>query len=177
LTSLFFEFSTEIELMMKYRPLVLSLFLIFLCLALGCGPSGKGLKVEYVEGVLTLDGTPTAGVFVTFVPAEKDAGLEAAGGLTDANGLYKLTSINGDIDKGALAGKYKVTVSKISTEDFLNEDGTYKPGAPKDSSGQLMATKETQLMPKQYLTAKSSPLEVTVESGVKNTMNLELKGN
>ena len=161
---------------MKYRLLVISLVFVLFALVLGCTKPGKGLKVEYVEGVLTLDGTPTPGVFVTFEPAEKDSGLEAAGGVTDANGVYKLTSINGDIDKGALAGKYKVTVSKIKTEDFLNEDGTYKPGAPRDSSGQLMATRETQLMPKQYLNPKMTPLEKTVEVG-KNKIDLELTSN
>ena len=159
---------------MKYRSFVLSLVLMMFVLVLGCTKPGKGLKVEYVEGVLTLDGTPTAGVTVTFLPEDKSAGLEAAGGITDALGVYKLTSNNGDIDKGALAGKYKVIVSKTSSEDFTNEDGTFKPGAPRDSLGQPMAVKETQLMPKKYLTSKSTPLDATVEAGVKNTINLEV---
>ena len=160
---------------MKYRPFVLLSVMISVCMVMGCPKTGKGLKVEYVEGILTVDGTPTAGVFVTFLPESDSTGLEAAGGITDDQGVYKLTSNNGDIDKGALAGKYKVTVSKITSEDFLNEDGTFKPGAPRDSSGQLMGTKETQLMPKNYLTSRTTPLEATVEAGVKNTINLEVK--
>ena len=130
--------------------------------------------MDYVEGLLTVDGAPMAGVHVSFNPLDKkDTTIEPVGGMTDAKGMYKLTSINGDNDKGALAGKYKVTVSKIESEDFLNEDGTFKPGAPKDpSSGELMATKTTQLMPKKYTDIKTTPLEATVETGVKNTINL-----
>ena len=159
---------------MKYRLFVLSLVLISACMVMGCPKAGKGLKVEYVEGILTVDGTPTAGVIVTFLPVDKSAGLEAAGGITDDKGVYKLTSNNGDIDKGALAGKYKVIVSKITAESFVNEDGSYKPGAPKDPLGQPMSLKETQLMPKKYVASRTTPLEFTVETGVKNTINLEL---
>ena len=37
-----------------------------------------------------------------------------------------------------------------------------------------MAVKETQLMPKKYLSSRKTPLDATVEAGIKNTIDLEV---
>ena len=150
------------------------LFVLVLgCMTMGCKPAGKGLKVEYVEGKVTLDGTEVEGAFITFYPTGTTG--ESAGGVSGPQGIYKLTSENGDIDKGALAGSYKVTVRKVESKNFLNDDGTFAPGAPIDpATGQKLGTKQTNLLPVQYSFQNKTPLNVTVAPG-KNTINLELK--
>jgi hypothetical protein len=57
----------------------------------GCGGSTDQPELGDVSGVVTLDGTPVAGVNVVFKP---DAG-RAAGGNTDAEGRYTLQYLDG----------------------------------------------------------------------------------
>jgi hypothetical protein len=79
-------------------------------LALGCGGSKK---LAPVSGVVTLDGKPLAGAYVSFEPAENDNGPNKApttsAGTTDENGAYSLKAVTGE--KGALAGKHTVRIS------------------------------------------------------------------
>ena len=134
----------------------------------GCGPKGHGLKVEYVEGVVTLDGQPLEGASVTFVPKTEGGKEETASGHTNKSGVYKLSSVNGDAEKGAVAGDYVVNVSKIKVED------------PKEGMSYEQATmstkvvKQVQLLHKDYQDRKNSPLSFTVKPG-KNKIDLELK--
>ncbi|MCL2347142.1 MAG: hypothetical protein FWC50_02655 [Planctomycetaceae bacterium] len=134
----------------------------------GCGPKGRGLKVEYVEGVVTLDGQPLEGASVTFIPKAEGGKEESASGYSHAGGAYKLSSINGDPEKGAVAGDYVVNVSKVKVED---------PKAGMSYEQATMSTavvKQTQLLPKVYQDRKNSPLSFTVKPG-KNKFDLELK--
>ena len=149
----------------------ISLGLVFLLIGIvGCRPIGKGLKVEYVEGVVTLDGEPIPKASVTFVPITETEGAEAAGGYTNEQGVYKLTSGNGDAEKGALAGEYRVMVSKIDAKD-LTEGREY--GA---STGYNVTWSQTQLLPTIYQDRNNTPLKVTVKKG-KNKIPLELTKN
>ena len=75
----------------------------------GCGP--KGPDVQFVEGVVTLDGKPLDGAAVAFVPVDK-AGISAAG-KTDADGRFRLNATQGKkYGKGTVVGEYVVTVTK-----------------------------------------------------------------
>jgi len=149
----------------------ISLGLILLVVGMvGCGHRGKGLKVEYVEGVITLDGEPVPKASVTFIPLTETEGAEAAGGYSNDQGVYKLTSGNGDAEKGALAGEYRVLVSKIEAKD-LTEGREY--GA---STGYSVTWSQTQLLPTIYQSRDKSPLTATVKKG-KNKIPLELKKN
>ena len=134
----------------------------------GCGPKGHGLKVEYVEGVVTLDDQPLEGASVTFVPKTEGGKEESASGYTNESGMYKLSSMNGDPEKGAVAGDYVVNVSKVKVVD---------PKAGMSYEQATMSTavvKQTQLLPTIYQDRKNSPLSFTVNPG-KNKINLELK--
>src|SRR5436309_14322534 len=76
--------------------------------AIGCG----GAKPVKVEGTVTLDGQAVQGATVIFYP---DNGGPQASGLTDADGVFHLTTFNtGD---GAIPGTHKVTVTKQKTKD------------------------------------------------------------
>ncbi len=78
-------------------------------LSVGCSP--KELKTDYVEGVVTMNGSPVEGATVTFSPK---GGGPTALGKTDATGKYTLSSLQGGgVGKGALAGDYVVTIVKF----------------------------------------------------------------
>jgi len=71
-----------------------------------------------VSGTVTLDGKPLSDANVTFVP-ETQAGFKGAIGRTDASGKYELnTDIGaGKSSKGAIPGRYRVTVSRLVKPD------------------------------------------------------------
>ena len=80
--------------------------------ACGCG-GVDGPDVEYVEGVVTLDSKPIEGVTVGFSPTKADSGTPATG-MTDANGVFKLTATGGGAaEKGTSVGEYNVSFFKI----------------------------------------------------------------
>src|SRR5260221_14392049 len=81
----------------------IGLFLIIV--GIGCSGSKKTVKVE---GVVRVDGKPTADVLVQFISQEK--GGHDANGSTDENGVFHLTTFN--TNDGALPGSYKVIVAK-----------------------------------------------------------------
>lgn len=149
---------------------ILSLFLIgsLLLMVVGCGPKGRDLKVEYVEGVITLDGQPLASAAVTFRPKNEGGKEEAASGYTNTSGVYKLSSMNGDPEKGAIEGEYVVTVSKIEVHD-PTAGMSYDEAT---TSGLQVTQKE--LLPTVYQDRKNTPLSATVNKG-KNKIDLELK--
>ena len=136
----------------------------------GCGPRGKGLRVEFVEGVVTLNGQPVAGASIMFSPATPGGPTEAAGGSSNASGVYRLSSMNGDPERGAVAGDYIVTVSKIEVTD---------PDAGKSYEEQTQSTAvliTRHLLPEIYLDNARTPLRATVSRG-RNTIDLELLSN
>jgi hypothetical protein len=141
-----------------------------LCVILtGCSPSGSRIKTEYVEGTVSVDGTPLPEATITFSPAAE--GGESASGYSDTNGKYTLSSTNGDTGKGAVAGDYKVTVSKVAVTVLEKGD----PKAKKDPrTGEELLTQTEQLAHNVYLKADTTPLKVTVAKG-KNKLDLELK--
>jgi len=77
-------------------------------LACGCG---DGPKVAQVSGVVTLDGKPYPNAVVTFQPqggnTADGAGMGSTG-LTDEQGRYSLTTIDGR--GGAVVGKHRVRI-------------------------------------------------------------------
>ena len=83
---------------------VVVLALVFVC---GCGAT----QTQPVSGIVTMDEKPLAGVSVIFAPAE--GGRRNSVGKTDETGAYSL--VYTVRDKGAIAGKYKVLISKRKT--------------------------------------------------------------
>jgi len=80
--------------------------------AVGCG-GPRGPKVEYVEGIVTLDGSPVEGASVGYSPVTRTVGLPAAG-KTDAKGRYLLTAVSGGKQgAGTAIGDYAVSITKL----------------------------------------------------------------
>jgi len=138
----------------------------------GCGGTkSRGLKVEYVEGVVTLDGQPVPGASVIFHPVTPGGLTEPAGGYTNANGVYKLSSTNGDPERGAVAGDYVVTVEKIEIID---------PNMARSYDEQVMLPSlpitEKHIVAEVYRVPATTPLKFTVTPG-RNKIDLELKSS
>ncbi len=84
---------------------------------LGCGqasPEGK-LSLVPVKGRITVGQTPLADAQVAFhIDGQAPEGYVGSGAKTDAQGFFELTV---GPRKGAVPGKYKVTVSKLAKPD------------------------------------------------------------
>lgn len=140
---------------------------VFLCCILMTGCSGPSkAPMEYVEGVVTLDGTPVEKAFVTFSPKTPGTG-EGASGYTDARGVYKLSSGSGAPEKGTTPGEYTITVTKYESVPL--------PKPQRSDSGDDMITHTSKnVLPKVYEKQKTSTLSATVQKG-SNKIDLELK--
>lgn len=133
----------------------------------GCGSSTNPNRpaVHPVVGVVTYQQQPVEGATVLF-HAQGDT--PAATAVTDARGRYRLRTF--DPADGAVAGSYKVTISKYQLADEqqfeddnaleLAEDGR-EPEPPKA------------LLPQQYETADRTDLIAEVVQG-KNELNFDL---
>lgn len=132
--------------------------------SLGCSSSGP--SVQYVEGVVTLNGQPIEGVNVSFSPVDAKEGLGAVG-TTDASGEFKLTAIpNGKSDAGAAEGEYFVTFSKMTGNDPNAAMTTDDPNYGKmPESGKSEPIKFERVVPEIYENPATSGFKVKVQPG------------
>ncbi len=143
----------------------LGLCLLALIGLLGCGDSG-GPSVQYVEGLVTLDGAPIEGVSVSFSPVKPDAGTPAVG-TTDAKGVFRLTAVQGGKPGGGTGvGEYQVTFSKIKAGGLSSVTSSTDPNYGKeDLTQRRQATQAEYIVPQKYGTAATSGFKVTVKPG------------
>jgi hypothetical protein len=130
--------------------------------AAGCGGGGKsasGPKTYPVSGVVTQGGKPVEGATLLFVSTD---GKKSATGKTDSSGRYTLTTTkSGD---GAVAGQYKVAITKFDTGGTGAVDMSDPNYAPPDPSKPAPVAKN--LLPEKYAKPDTSGLTATVkESG------------
>ncbi len=118
---------------------------------------------------------------VTFVP---DNGERQASGLTDADGVFHLTTFNtGD---GALAGTHKVTVEKSPTQSDAGgvpktEDPEAMRKAMEDFSKNAQKDKDknkTKIspLPPEYAKVDTTPLKYTIPYSGQIKIELKSKG-
>ena len=114
---------------MRFTTFYIALIFILPLLA-GCAEDNP-FGTVYVEGTVTLDGTPIQEVSVTFIPVD---GELSAGGITDINGKFTLTTGGAPSGSGAKPGTYNVAFSKIEVEGAgLSEEeymAKYRGGTP-----------------------------------------------
>jgi hypothetical protein len=90
----------------------------------GCGGKYKPVPVE---GIVTLDGKPVEAATVLFF-REGGAGRPASG-LTDAQGIFHMTTFRED--DGALPGDYRVVVTKSPGREAPTDE---RPGEDKEAA-------------------------------------------
>jgi hypothetical protein len=109
-----------------------------------------------------LDGEPTDGISVTFSPVNPGEG-HAAGGVTNAQGKFELTTGGIAIGRGAVPGTYNVFFSKL------------KDVTPTPPPGEALLVTVINILPQKYKSAQTSGIEpVTVVEKGKNEFRFEL---
>lgn len=124
------------------KPSCSLLLIAFIIISVGCD---RGLQLGPAEGTVTLDGQPMEGASVIFTHVE---GGPAATGSTDAQGRFKLRSVNRE---GAKVGEHKVTITKKETLNL----GPFGPTSPE-------GIKIIWHVPEKYSKAETSGLTATV---------------
>ncbi|MDR2761365.1 MAG: Ig-like domain-containing protein [Planctomycetaceae bacterium] len=144
------------------------IFLVLACFVLltGCGKRSP-YDTVFVTGTVLVDGTPMQGISIIFNPVNPDEG-HAAGGMTDANGKYKLTTAGLDIGGGAVAGTYNVTFRKI---EIVGNDLSWEEQIVKYPNGLPVIYH----VPQKYGDQGTSGIEsVTIEKNKKNVFDFNL---
>ena len=164
----------KIGICMSYRHCVVAValgaMLFVVCALTGCG--SRGPRVEFVEGIVLLDGEPIDNATVIFIPdggsVDTPSGL-AAVGRTVADGTFHLNATAGArAGAGTSIGAYIVTVAKQEGPPIPEPDASgYLPPAPPN-----MEVRD--VIPKIYGSATTSPLRVDVIAG-KNQFRFELE--
>ncbi|MDR1270886.1 MAG: carboxypeptidase-like regulatory domain-containing protein [Planctomycetaceae bacterium] len=134
---------------------------------LGCKQSIY-VSTEMVEGTVTLDGVPVSDAEVTFYPVQLGIGISAMG-RTDTNGVYRLSSMKGEPEKGTVLGDYNITVSKYVTKEI--EKPYFDP-----KQDAVIKFESKEIIPLAYTDVETSPLMTTVTKG-KNVIDLKLDSN
>jgi len=134
----------------------------------GCGGGTDKWTAERpkpfpAQGTVLLDKRPVEGATVVFQP---DDNKHAATGMTNADGVFHLQTYEpGD---GAVPGKYKVTVTKVTvTSTTASEQSS--------TSGASAAPKSEWVTPKKYSLATSSGLTADVTEGGENKFSFDLQ--
>ena len=147
---------------------VICIFCIALLMPLSGCPGG--LKVNYVEGVVKHDGATLEGATVTFTPKAEGTGMMASG-TTGANGVYKLTVLQGGTkDKGTAEGEYMVSITKKTTDPIRMDPPP--PAYPNSAKVPVYG----HVFPKKYTNPNTSELTATVKSGKNLNIDFELTG-
>ena len=156
-------------------------FLILGCLGVsffGCGQS-SGPNVQYVHGVITLDGAPIEGAAVFFSP-EDSSGIGASG-MTQSDGSFTLNAQAAKPGAGTVVGEYAVTVSKVEMLEFPDideDDPRYGTAEQERLEEAASRAKPKVIVPEKYNTPESSPLHAEVVSGMNEfKFDLVSKGN
>jgi len=141
----------------------------------GCSPGTQRPPTYRVTGTVTMKGQPLEGATVAFVPAE-GASHEAATGITDAAGKFKLsTFLAGD---GAQEGEYRIKVSKSDVKKPTKEEQDKYISMEEEQKIQFGDEKPTppakNKLPKKYASEATSGFTYAVKKGA-NTVELKLE--
>ena len=158
-----------------------------LLVACGCQKGPKTPPTYPVSGKVTYKGEPVEGATVSFLPSAE--GGQAASGVTDASGQYKLTSFKKD--DGAVAGQYKVAIAKYKDEpaeeeaaggsaaggddsEEYPEDYTEPVGGAEGDDEDTGGEAES-LLPAKYADPNASGLQATVTEQGPNNFDFALE--
>ncbi|MDR2439247.1 MAG: carboxypeptidase-like regulatory domain-containing protein [Planctomycetaceae bacterium] len=143
------------------------LYCLFVLFNLTSCSNNDGPQTEYVEGNVTFNGQPLPKALVVFHPVN-NTGIPASG-TTDEQGIFRLTSLRGGVkNAGAVAGEYRVTVSRNK-----DEPSSFREEKSADDRISKVPIFES-LIPVKYNNPTKSGLTVTVEKK-RNQFQLSLE--
>ncbi|MDR1962732.1 MAG: carboxypeptidase-like regulatory domain-containing protein [Planctomycetaceae bacterium] len=142
----------------------IGIFVLVVSVFSGCGRTP--IKTDYVEGVVTYNGSPVPDATICFSPIEKGQGAPAYG-ITDQQGKYKIQTFLGTPNRGTTPGEYIVLVTKVETY------GTGKKAKLEDGT-EYEITDSRGLLPPVYSSTRFSPLRANVIAGEQNKFDFEL---
>ena len=125
-------------------------------------------KLYPASGTVTYRGQAVDGATVTFRCEEANA---IATGTTDAQGRFELTTYKSG--KGAVAGKHKVTVTKMSAPSGAASGSLSMEEAMKQPGPQAQAEPK-HLLPQKYADPARPALEFTVSAEGPNDFQIDL---
>jgi hypothetical protein len=157
-------------------PSYCSLLLLAILFDVGCSSGPKRPPTYPVTGTVTYQGKALEGAMVTFVPAD-GVKLEAATGITDAEGKFKLTTYSAD--DGANAGDYMVKVAKYDGKKPTKEEQeAYIISYEEEQKLQFGDEKPTppakNLLPPKYGYEGTSGITFTVSKSGPNNLDIKL---
>jgi hypothetical protein len=143
----------------------LSCFLLLLFAACqGCGGGGGVTeKLVPVSGMIQLDGRPSAGVGLSFMPAPGTKAVGGCWGVTDAEGKFKVIHLSNK--EGIPPGKYHVLFSRKVKSD----------GTPLGANESPTMTQSQESIAKMYSDPAKVGLHNLADIPAKGTTNLDFK--
>jgi len=151
------------------------LLLAWVAVGIVAGCSSGRPKTFQVSGTVTMKGQPVEGATVVFVPPD-GASYQAAMGITDATGTFKLSTFNGN--DGAQEGEYRIKVSKFNVKKPTKEEQERYISIEEERKMQFgddkPAVPAKNLLPGKYNDEAMSGLTYTVKRGP-NTVPLALE--
>ncbi len=140
----------------------------------GCSDTSGQPKISPVSGRVVYQGKPVEGAVVSF---STDSAPRVAGGKTDSDGRFKLTTF--DTNDGAPVGEHAVTIVKYkkvaspTQEINLDNPGAAYTKQMADAASGKSTAGESEL-PAKYADPKESGLRRTVTDQGPNEFNFEL---
>lgn len=144
--------------------------LVVCSMILGCGSSGEDVEANRpkriaVSGTVTLGGMPVEGATVSLHPAGDGKG---ALGITDSAGKFTLGTF--DKNDGAVAGDYKVTITKLESASSGTQPAPGEPGYNPNPKSQPPKN----LLPVKYADPTKSGLTATIADQARTDLDFAL---
>lgn len=143
----------------------------------GCSKQRKvSFKTYPVKITITQKGQPLADASVTLHPLDPNG--RGAQGKTDTTGVATMKSFGegGAIAEGAMAGKYKVLVSKVlvPATATATEGSDYDAAQTQQAAGDPYASAPKPLLPPKYNSWQQTPFECEVKEGGPNEFTFDI---
>lgn len=152
------------------RHLTCIFMLAGVSVCIGCGGEEGIPGVVPVTGTVTHQGQPVEGAQIAFGPEGEG---RAAAGKTDAGGRFQLTTLR--MDDGALPGKYKVTIKKITVVGGMTAEETEEWFNTHPNAAMPPMPDIENSLPEKYSKAEESGLTAEVTKGGENDFTFDLE--
>ena len=159
------------------RLAVLSFAVLVMCSIVVSGCQKKRLSgLVPAQGVVTFNGEKVAGATVLLAPKEIGSGASSAHAVTDAQGVFKMTTL--DPGDGVYPGEYYVTITKDKVEGGLSPEEARERNENPDKFRGQPVPEQTVIheLPVKYGDMNESGLTIAVPAGGQKDIEFALEG-